>query len=240
MGEVNNQKQHFVLIHGSVAGAWIWYKVKPRLEEAGHRVTALDMAASGVNTQKIEEVRTFDLYNEPLMEFMAKLPENEKVVLVGHSLGGLNLAFAMEKFPEKFAEIGPKDEEWQDTLFSFHGTPEEPHTCVHMGFEFMKCKPFHLSSAEDLALQMLLNRPGSLFVESLSKAKKFTDERYGSVPRVYIVCTEDLMMLASFQRWMIEQNGVKEVMEIPADHMPVFSTPAELCHSILELARKHA
>jgi pimeloyl-ACP methyl ester carboxylesterase len=101
MGEVNNQKQHFVLIHGSVAGAWIWYKVKPRLEEAGHRVTALDMAASGVNTQKIEEVRTFDQYNEPLMEFMAKLPENEKVVLVGHSLGGLNLAFAMEKFPEK-------------------------------------------------------------------------------------------------------------------------------------------
>ena len=101
MGEVTNQKQHFVLIHGSVAGAWIWYKVKPRLEEAGHRVTALDMAASGVNTKTIEEVRTFDLYNEPLMEFMAKLPENEKVVLVGHSLGGLNLAFAMEKFPEK-------------------------------------------------------------------------------------------------------------------------------------------
>jgi pimeloyl-ACP methyl ester carboxylesterase len=59
------------------------------------------MAASGVNTKTIEEVRTFDLYNEPLMEFMAKLPENEKVVLVGHSLGGLNLAFAMEKFPEK-------------------------------------------------------------------------------------------------------------------------------------------
>ena len=87
---------------------------------------------------------------------------------------------------------------------------------------------------------MLLNRPGSMFVESLSKAKKFTDERYGSVPRVYIVCTEDLMMFASFQRWMVEQNGVKEVMEIPADHMPVFSTPAELCHSILELARKHA
>jgi len=94
--------------------------------------------------------------------------------------------------------------------------------------------------SQDLALQMLLNRPGSMFVESLSKAKKFTDERYGSVPRVYIVCTEDLMMPASFQRWMIEQNGVKEVMEIPADHMPVFSTPTELCHSILELARKHA
>ena len=96
------------------------------------------------------------------------------------------------------------------------------------------------SCLQDLALQMLLNRSGSLFVESLSKAKKFTDERYGSVPRVYIVCTEDLMMPASFQRWMIEQNGVNEVVEIPADHMPVFSIPTELTHSILELARKHA
>ncbi|MCI94785.1 methylesterase, partial [Trifolium medium] len=27
----------------------------------------------------------------------------EKVILVGHSLGGLNIALAMEKFPEKVA-----------------------------------------------------------------------------------------------------------------------------------------
>ncbi|CAK7339443.1 unnamed protein product [Dovyalis caffra] len=254
MGEADNRKRHFVLIHGSVAGAWIWYKVKPALEAAGHRVTALDMAASGVSTKTIEEVRTFDQYNEPLMEFMANLPENEKVVLVGHSLGGLNLAFAMEKFPEKIslavfltailpdtvhqpsymlekhAEIGPKGEEWQDTEFLSHGTPEEPHACVRMGYEFMKCKPFHLSPL----------RPGSQFVHSLSKAKKFTDERYGSVPRVYIVCTEDLMLCASFQRRMIEHTKVKEVVEIPADHMAVFSKPKELSQSILELARKHA
>uniref|UniRef100_A0A6N2N7Y7 Uncharacterized protein n=1 Tax=Salix viminalis TaxID=40686 RepID=A0A6N2N7Y7_SALVM len=72
MGEVQSQK-HFVLIHGSVAGAWIWYKVKPRLEEAGHR---------RVNTKIIQEVRTFDQYNEPLMEFMRKLPENEKALSI--------------------------------------------------------------------------------------------------------------------------------------------------------------
>ena len=73
------------------------------LDAAGHNVTALDMSASGVNTKTLEEVQTFDQYNEPLIEFLANLPENEKVVLVGHSLGGLNLAFAMEKFPEKIS-----------------------------------------------------------------------------------------------------------------------------------------
>jgi pimeloyl-ACP methyl ester carboxylesterase len=103
MGDINNQAAHLVLIHGSSAGAWVWYKVKPMLEAAGHSITALDMSASGVNTKTLEEVRTFDQYNEPLIEFMANLPENEKVVLVGHSLGGLNLAFAMEKFPEKIS-----------------------------------------------------------------------------------------------------------------------------------------
>ena len=103
MGDSNNQTTHFVLIHGSASGAWAWYKVKTMLEAAGHSVTALDMSASGVNTKTLEEVVTFDQYNEPLIEFMANLAENEKVVLVAHSLGGLNVAFAMEKFPEKIS-----------------------------------------------------------------------------------------------------------------------------------------
>ncbi|KAL3592089.1 hypothetical protein D5086_010729 [Populus alba] len=175
------------------------------------------MSASGVNTKTLEEVRTFDQYNEPLIEFMANLPENEKVVLVGHSLGGLNLAFAMEKFPEKISLA----------IFVTAIMPDTQHQPSYM-------------LEKDLTLQALLNRPGSTFVESLSKANKFTEDRYGSVPRVYIVCTEDILLSPSLQRFMIEQNEVKEVMEIPADHMAVFSKPKELSECILELAQKHA
>jgi pimeloyl-ACP methyl ester carboxylesterase len=36
-----------------------------------------------------------------LLEFLASLAPNEKVVLVGHSFGGMSAALAMEKFPEK-------------------------------------------------------------------------------------------------------------------------------------------
>ena len=79
-----------------------------------------------------------------------------------------------------------------------------------------------------------------MFVESLSEANKLTDDRYGSVPRVYIVCTEDILLSPSIQRFMIEQNEVKEVMEIPADHMAVFSKPKELSQCILELSQKHS
>lgn len=97
-----NKKQfHFVLVHGLGHGAWCWYKVKTRLESVAHRVTALDLAASGINMKPIQDVRSFHEYNKPLLELMSSLPPNEKVILVGHSLGGLSLALAMDEFPHK-------------------------------------------------------------------------------------------------------------------------------------------
>lgn len=92
---------HFVLVHGACHGAWCWYKLKPRLESDGQRVTVLDLAASGIRMKAIEDVGSFHEYTEPLLELLAALPPDQKVVIVGHSLGGLNLALAMEKYPEK-------------------------------------------------------------------------------------------------------------------------------------------
>ncbi|KAH0769961.1 hypothetical protein KY290_013942 [Solanum tuberosum] len=94
-------KKQFVLVHGACHGSWCWYKLKPLLEAAGHKVTALDMAASGIDLRKIEELRTLDDYTVPLMEFMECLPQEEKVILVGHSYGGMNLGLAMAKIPTK-------------------------------------------------------------------------------------------------------------------------------------------
>lgn len=103
MSDGINKKQqaHFVLVHGACHGAWCWYKVATRLRAEGHRVTALDMAAAGVNTRQLDELSSFSDYYSPLAEFLADLPSDEKVVLVGHSLGGVSISFAMEKFQGK-------------------------------------------------------------------------------------------------------------------------------------------
>lgn len=102
MSETNSQK-HFVLVHGAGHGAWCWYKIKPRLESAGHKVTALDNAGSGIDTKSIEDFHSLEEYSEPLLQFIGSLAPQEKVILVGHSLGGMNLSVAMEKFPEKIS-----------------------------------------------------------------------------------------------------------------------------------------
>lgn len=95
--------KHFVLVHGACHGAWSWYKLVALLRSAGHNVTALDLAASGINPKQVYNVKLISDYFQPLRDFMASIPPHERVILVGHSFGGLALSQAMEMFPEKIA-----------------------------------------------------------------------------------------------------------------------------------------
>ncbi|CAJ2646264.1 unnamed protein product [Trifolium pratense] len=256
---MDKKQKHFVLVHGFGMGAWSWYKLKPLLESADHKVTTLDLTACGINTHKIENVDTFADYAKPLLEFLASLAPNEKVVLVGHSFGGMSVALAMEKFPEKLvvgvfiAAFTPDTHHkpsyvleqyierypitgWMDSKLSFHGNK----TLVLLGTNFLSTKFFQLSSTEDLELVKSLRRTGSFFVEDLHEAENFSKEGYESVPRAYIVSNDDLVIPLEYQEWMIQNAGIDEVKVINgADHMAIVSKPQELCSSLLEIADKY-
>jgi alpha-beta hydrolase superfamily lysophospholipase len=66
-------------------------------------VTALDLAAAGAHPARLHEVRSFEDYSRPLLDAVAAAPDGDRLVLVGHSHGGLSLALAMERFPRKIA-----------------------------------------------------------------------------------------------------------------------------------------
>ncbi|KAL0332741.1 UNVERIFIED_CONTAM: Salicylic acid-binding protein 2 [Sesamum calycinum] len=244
------QQVHIILVHGACHGAWCWYKLKPLLEAAGHRVTALDLAASGIDRRRLEELHTFADYSQPLLELMASIPLEEKVVLVGHSLGGMSLVLAMDMYPQKIkvavflavvmpdsihkpsyvlnqsVEIKPAVE-WLDTEFIPFGSSEENLTSVLLG------PP---TSPPNFTIYVLL-RPCCLFLQDLSNKIAFSKEGFGSVKKVFIVCSQDKTIPLNFQRWQIETIGVDQIKEIEnADHMPMLSKPQELCHCLLEIA----
>ncbi|KAK9129637.1 hypothetical protein Sjap_010124 [Stephania japonica] len=254
-------RKHFVLVHGSSHGAWCWYKVKPVLERAGHRVTALDLAASGINLKNFREIRALIDYSEPLIKFLESLkPEDEKVILVGHSMGGMNIALAAEKFPEKIsaavfvAALMPdtshrpsyvlekffetSKEEFEDAEFAFDEEGGNKVSSILFGPKGLSSKLYHLSPIEDLTLAMTLTRMAPvLFKDSSDIANRYSEQRYGSVGRVYVVSKQDKLFLESFQRWMIQNYPVRQVVEINgADHMVMVSAPHQLCCALLDIA----
>lgn len=78
-----------------------WFKLIPILKSQGHNITADDLATSGVDLRRAETLRLVTKYIEPLMGLMEGLGEDEKVILVAHSLGGLAISKAIEIFHAK-------------------------------------------------------------------------------------------------------------------------------------------
>ncbi|GFP82812.1 salicylic acid-binding protein 2 [Phtheirospermum japonicum] len=60
--------------------------MKPLPDTAGHRVTALDLATSGIDSRSLHELQNLNGYTWPLLELIASLSPQENVVLVGHSV----------------------------------------------------------------------------------------------------------------------------------------------------------
>ncbi|XP_022873145.1 salicylic acid-binding protein 2-like isoform X1 [Olea europaea var. sylvestris] len=255
------QQRHFVLVHGACLGAWSWYKLQPLLKAAGHYVTVLDLSASCIDPRSLDELCTFPDYTLPLFKVMESIPPDEKVVLIGHSLGGLNLAFAMEKYPEKislavFLGATMPDtihrpsyvlekylartpaENFSDTQFAPFGRPEDHLQSILFGPQYISSRIYQLSPAEDVALAISLVRPASLFMQDLSNRSPFSNKRFGFVKRAYIITGKDKAISPEFQHWEIKNTGVTIVKEIEdADHMAMISKPHTLCQYLLDIAK---
>ncbi|XP_073136787.1 methyl jasmonate esterase 1-like [Henckelia pumila] len=248
MGDDKKQR-HIVLIHGAGHGAWCWYKVATQLRSQRHRVTALDMAAAGVNTQPLSELDNYSDYSRPLMDFLEALRPEESVILVGHSMGGVCISLAMENFPKKISAAvfvtapmpGPNLR-----LQECHDQYEKQVGCVMdsqlaptsflFGPEFLATRLYQLSPLEDLTLATLLVRPVGLF----RKDVEFSEENYGSVRRVYVIAEKDDLSKKEFQEWTIRNNPPDEVKMIcGSDHMFMFSKPQEFCTCLQEIVDKY-
>ncbi|KAK6937980.1 Alpha/beta hydrolase fold-1 [Dillenia turbinata] len=100
----NIKFKKFILIHGEGFGAWCWYKTTALLEEVGLHAIALDLMGSGIDLTDSNSVTTLADYSEPLTNYLDNLPEDEKVILVGHGFGGACISYALEHYPKKISK----------------------------------------------------------------------------------------------------------------------------------------
>ena len=122
----SEEKTAFVLVHGSWHGAWCWGLVEPMLQRAGHMTLAIDLPGHGLDarnpvafTKRPLDPAAFAtepsaLAAIPTSAYAAAVQEAamraraqgaERVVAVGHSMGGVPVTFAAAGKPELFDDI---------------------------------------------------------------------------------------------------------------------------------------
>ncbi|BFG38962.1 hypothetical protein CerSpe_252370 [Prunus speciosa] len=251
-------KKHFVLIHGAGLGAWSWYKVATLLKDSGHNVTALDMGASGINPIQIQQLRSISQYVEPLTKLMVSLSPNERIILVGHSMGGAVISIFMERFLEKIAAAvyvtaymsGPtlkystiltevnKRLDPLDTIYRYDNGTNNPPTSYLRGPKVLALKFYQLSPAQDKTLVSSLIRFHPLLNYDVIK---LTKEKYGSVRRVFIVSGQDQAIVLDVQNYIIRNNPPDEVKVISdSDHYVMISRPLKLFFHLQNIAEKYS
>lgn len=252
--------KRIVLVHGEGFGAWCWYKSIALLEESGLLPVALDLSGSGIDTKDTNSIATLVDYSKPLTTYIENLPDDEKVILVGHGCGGASVSYAMEQFPQKISkavfvcatmvssgqkpfdvfseELGSSEDFMKESKFLIHGngTDNSP-TSFMLERQHLKALYFNQCPLKDIALAMVSMRPVPLgpIMEKLS----LSPEKYGAVRRYFIQTLDDRALSPDVQEKLVRENPPEGVYKIKgSDHCPFFSKPQSLHKLLLEIAQK--
>jgi len=93
---------------------------------------------------------------------------------------------------------------------------------------------YNCCTDEQAAQAVVRRRPQPL--APLATPARIDDAVLASIPRSYVVTTQDRAMLPAFQRRMIRDHPCRKVIELHADHAPFFSATDKLVAALNELA----
>ncbi|KAG9439057.1 hypothetical protein H6P81_019222 [Aristolochia fimbriata] len=252
------ETRHFVLVHGGGFGAWCWYKTMALLEEGGFKVDAIDLTGSGVDSFDTNNITSISQYVKPLTNFMERIKEGEKIILVGHDFGGACISYVMEIYPNKVAkavfvsaamltngqsaldmfsqQAGKNDLMQQAQIFLYAKGQQCPPTAIDLDKSLLRDLLFNQSPSKDVALASVSMRPIP-FAPVLEKLS-LSGKNYGAVRRFFIETPEDNAIPLSLQQSMIESNPPERVFRVKgSDHSPFFSKPQALHKLMVEIAK---
>jgi pimeloyl-ACP methyl ester carboxylesterase len=279
-------KAAFVLVHGGWHNHSAWDKVTPILEAQGFAALTLDLPGAGVNAIAPTSLgrRPFDpaafaaepspiagvTQEERTQAVVALINEaasfsDGKVILVGHSAGGMTISAVAEQVPNLLHAVvylagfivpngmpllAMLQHETLSSALSpglFVGDPASiGATRIHAG-------------STDRAYRSLLKAsfyadvPESEFAHAASQLhcdesnagalalSEITRERFGTVPRHYIRCTQDCAVPLPGQDHMIATvdgaiGGKTNTHILESSHSPFLSQPANLSRILVDIA----
>jgi pimeloyl-ACP methyl ester carboxylesterase len=240
----------FLLVHGAWQGAWAWQTIVDRLGTAGHAAIAVDLPGDGSDATPAGAVTTM-LYAERVTALIDAMPEDEKVIVVGHSMGGTVAAQVSELRPARIAvavylcAFLIRDGEsivdffgraWQDWMTGAHArvSYSDDGTQSMIDPESALAVFYHMADPADsrAAAARLTPQPEGGRRSQLS----LSADRFGRVPRIYIETLQDRSVFHELQQRMYTETPCDRVYTLDADHAPQLSAPDALTALLCDVA----
>lgn len=285
--DAGSDKPAFVLVHGAWHGAWCWSEVTQLLADSGFAALAIDLPGSGVQatlpssfTGLATNMDSFATEVSPIADITqqqrtdatsaavkaaAKLG-NGKVVLVGHSWGGLTVSHVAEVVPELIhsvvylsAVLVANGVNAFEVLFDESFLPDElgpllignPDETGALRLNTRSTDPAYRKAlwqhfCHDVDEEKFASVSNFLTPDEVAgtgvEPMVISAERYGSLSRHYIGMADDQDIRPAGQAFMIKQLDASEIggethfQSMAGGHSPFVSQPEKLAEHFIAIA----
>ncbi len=238
--------QTYVLVHGAWQAPYVWDAVKTELSNNGNKVIAVELPGHGSDSTATYTL-SIDAYRDKVIEAISAV--DEKVILVGHSMGGMVVSAVAEKIPSRISKV----------VYIGAFLPVNGQALVDLAFSDpgSKLGPLLVESPDKLTLDVKADSLTYLFINDGNAGVKqqvvdnyraepaipftnkavLTSENFGSVDKVYIKTLQDVVISPGLQDRMIAAAGIKTVYAVNTSHSPFLSQPGEVSGLLLAIGQ---
>lgn len=243
-GHDTNPAYTFVLVHGAWQGPYVWTTIKTQLEKKGQKVIVVELPGHGDDTTNPAKL-LMDAYRDKVIEAINKT--NDKVILVGHSMGGVVISAVAEAIPQKIKKL----------VYVGAFLPANGQSLLDLAYQDAQSMlgPSLRPSEDQLTLDMVRTNITSIFCQDgteeiknlvLSKFRVepaipftnkaiLTEDRFGKVDKCYINTLQDHAIGINLQKQMLTAAHITKVYAIESGHSPFLTKPDDLLKILLDI-----
>jgi pimeloyl-ACP methyl ester carboxylesterase len=236
----------YVLVHGAWQAPYVWTTVKEQLEKAGQKVVVVELPAHGDDYTSPANV-SIDVYRDKVIS--AILSTKQKVILVGHSMGGVVITAVAEQIPDhikKLVYIGAflpangqslldlADQDAQSLLGPSLIPSKDQLTLdvVHANITNIFCQD-GTDAIKKLVLDNYRVEPAIPFTNKVT----VTDANFGKVDKYYIHTLMDHAVGIDLQNRMADAAHITKIFSVNTGHSPFLTQPLEVTKILLTIGQ---